>query len=109
MIFEAKKIKHHPYQVWRTSRGNYRSLNPAGKERSFKTYKDAVEWLQSYNEKEKELFKLKIKKITPKGELRKVLGFIRDEFERAKEQDVNYEKVIRQVYAAISKIHIKML
>ena len=109
IVAEAgKRVKHHPWEIWKKTRGNYRAMGPLpkNKQRSFKTYKDAREWLQTIREKEKELYDLKLKGITPKTELRKVIGYIRREL--SSEEQVNYETVLRKALDALSTIHVKM-
>lgn len=107
-----EKKQHHPWEIWKTTRGNFRAKRPNNKERSFKTYKDAANWLQSYREKQQVLSTLKTKyQITPRTELKKILGYIRDLYEKEREENkqIDFRKEMRKIYNAISKIHIKML
>lgn len=103
----AKKEKHYPWTIWATSRGNYRAMSNKNKQRSFKTYKDAADWLESVREKQKELYVLKLKGITPKTELRKIIGYIREQL--STDENVDLRSALKDVYKALSRIHVKMI
>jgi len=108
ILLEKEKARHHPWEIWITKRKNYRARGPAPfyKERSFKTYVEAKEWLDKIKNKETDLHKLKVQGITPRGEIRKVIGFIRQALMDEEEED--YKKIARQTMLALSKIHQKM-
>ncbi|MAG26417.1 hypothetical protein CMI47_12780 [Candidatus Pacearchaeota archaeon] len=102
-----KKERHYPWQIWKTARGNFRAQDNKGRQRSFKTYAEARAWLDAIKVKDKELHTLKVKGITPKTELRKVIGYIRAQLAQADEL-VDHKKVLRKSLNALSKIHVKM-
>ena len=110
--------KHKPFQVWKTSRGNYRAMDAQGNQRSFKKHAEAMEWLKSTREKKAEKAQMKVKGITTKSELKKVISFIRkqikinNEYKRSGGEpgkNIDFENVIRKVLAALSKIHTKLM
>jgi len=106
-IKEARrKERHYPWQIWKTSRGNYRAQDNKNRQRSFKTHSEARSWLNTIKEKGKELHVLKVKGITPKTELRKVIGYMRAQL--ASEIETDYKKEMRKSLSALSKIHVKM-
>ena len=116
-ITEAKKI-HKPFEVWKTARGNYRAMDAGKNQRSFKTHADAIEWIKSTKEKKAEKAQLKVKGVTTKTEMKKVISFIRAQIKMNNQykkpggeagKNVDFERVTRKVLAAISKIHTKLM
>ena len=101
-----RKEHHHQWQIWKTSRGNYRAQDNKNRQRSFKTHAEARAWLNAIKEKSKELHVLKVKGITPKSELRKVIGYMREQL--SSEGEVDYKKEMRKSLSALSRIHVKM-
>jgi hypothetical protein len=117
-IQEARGTKRKAFEIWKTSRGNYRAQDAAGGQRTFKKYSDAIEWIKSTKEKKAVKAKSRIKGVTAKSELKKVISFIRSEIKKKNEkarsggepgESVDFEKVTRKVLAALSKINTKLI